>query len=73
MFDYYVCPKCGKVVKGKFCWNCGNDNSDKVIEKVETPKVTLEKRKCHKCGLALGESYTYCNNCGEKITELLME
>ena len=45
-----TCSKCGAVVNGKFCSECG------------TPVITNTKKFCSKCGVEV--SGKFCTNCG---------
>ena len=49
----WICPKCGKENKAKFCLRCG------------TPKP--EYRTCPKCGEKVQSDAAFCPECGEKL------
>ncbi len=49
------CPKCGAIVTGKFCQECG------------TPKATKEEKICPKCGAVVEGKF--CPECGTKMEE----
>lgn len=50
------CPKCGTLITGKFCSECGEP-------KPEEPK----EKKCPKCGTIANPNAKFCTECGEKL------
>ena len=50
------CPKCGTIITGKFCPECGEP-------KPEEP----EEKKCPKCGAVVSPEAKFCPECGEKL------
>ena len=51
-----TCPKCGALITGKFCTECGTPRPEETAEKV-----------CPKCGEKVAPDAKFCMNCGEKL------
>ena len=60
--DGVKCPKCGAVITGKFCSECGEPKPE---AKEEPKKEKKAEKKCPKCGaVATGK---FCTECGTAI------
>ncbi len=65
---YRACPKCGQLLKSKFCTICGFQMplpQYKVIGKLKV----IKESECPKCHRRYDKGELFCGDCGEKLLE----
>ena len=57
------CPKCGTVITGKFCTECGTPRPE------EPAAETTDEKFCPNCGAKVPADAKFCTECGASLQD----